>query len=363
MIRTIAFVLPSLGAGGAERVALSLLEGVDRISYRPHLIAFEGGPLATDVPADVATETLGHRRLRQSLGPLLHALRRIRPQVIFSTLGYVNLALLALRPLLHGSPTIVVREANTPSTSLSHSRFGRTLGVGYRVLYPRSDLILCQSHEMLQELADDFGVPRERLAHLCNPVDDARLRAAAVPQRAAGPGRRFVVCGRLTHQKGIDRLLRLWPQMPDEDRLEVVGDGPDRAALVAQANEMALGGRIRWHGYVPRPWGWFAGADAVLVPSRWEGQSNVALEALACGTPVIATPEAGGIAEVASAAPAGSVTIAAMDDAYARAMLAVKARQPGVGPSLLPDQYRKSTVTKLFNESVARAEARRAEGR
>ena len=64
MIRTIAFVLPSLGAGGAERVALSLLEGVDRRSYRPHLIAFEGGPLAADVPADVATETLGHRRLQ-----------------------------------------------------------------------------------------------------------------------------------------------------------------------------------------------------------------------------------------------------------------------------------------------------------
>ncbi len=48
---------------------------------------------------------------------------------------------------------------------------------------------------------------------------------------------------------------------------------------------------------------WLAGCDVVLLPARWEGLPNVALEALACGTPVIAAREAGGIDEIARSAP------------------------------------------------------------
>ncbi|MDP7539279.1 MAG: glycosyltransferase, partial [Alphaproteobacteria bacterium] len=154
--------------------------------------------------------------------------------------------------------------------------------------------------------------------------------------RLPGPGRRFVAAGRLTRQKGFDRLIALFGQDESDDHLLILGDGPAREALAALA-----GPRVTLHGHEPEPWPWMAGADALLLPSRWEGLANVALEALACGTPVIATPESGGIAELAAAAPEGAVTIATWGEAFAKAMAAAR---PGDGSCLLPQTYESAAV-------------------
>ena len=93
------------------------------------------------------------------------------------------------------------------------------------------------------------------------------------------------------------------------------------------------------------PWPHFAGADAFLLPSRWEGMPNAALEALACGTTVIATPEAGGIAEVAAEAAGGAVTVAAAGAPFEAAMAAVRASPPeGPRASLLPARFEVAAV-------------------
>ena len=85
----------------------------------------------------------------------------------------------------------------------------------------------------------------------------------------------------------------------------IFGDGPDRAALNALAAAEGRAEQVRIAPFTRDLPAALAGADACLLPSRWEGQSNVALESLACGTPVVATPEAGAIAELAAEAPAG----------------------------------------------------------
>ena len=138
-----------------------------------------------------------------------------------------------------------------------------------------------------------------------------------------------------------------------DDRLCVFGDGSDRAALQDRARERDAVGRIRFAGFDSAPWPWFAGADAVLIPSRWEGLPNVALEALACGTPVIATPESGGIAEVAAAAPPGAVTVAAWGDAFRSALTkVVPLPVNGTRPSLLPGHYERERVIEQFTALV-----------
>ena len=349
----IVLVLPSFGGGGAERVALSLISGVARDTVAVAVFDCRG-PLRHLVPQTVKVHDLGQPRLRQAWPSLLRWLRSVRPMVVLSTFGYVNLALLAMRPLLPPGTRIVVRESSTPSLALQRGRVPAPalMRIAYRLLYPTADLVLCQHRAMAEEMTARFGVASERVALLPNPVDSSHLRAQP-PRREPGRGRRFVAAGRLAPVKGFDRLIDMFAASGADDRLCLFGEGPDRATLEDRVRARGAGDRIRFVGFDPEPWPNFAGADAVLVPSRWEGLPNVALEALACGTPVIATPESGGIVEVAAAAPVGAVTVAEWGYAFRNAMTrVVPSPVERTRPSLLPEHYERDRVIERFTSLV-----------
>jgi glycosyltransferase involved in cell wall biosynthesis len=351
----VAFVLPSFAGGGAERVALNLAGALDRARFAPVVIALNGeGPLAAAVPPGLPVEILGRARLRQALPALIVALRRLRPSVVVSTFGYVSLGLLASRSALPRGTRLVVREANLPSLSLPNAPHPRLTRVAYRLLYRRAEMVLCSSERMAAEFATRFSVAPEKLHILPNPVDEAAIRAnASPPIRAPGEGPRFVAAGRLTRQKGFDRLIEWLAELPDA-HLTLLGAGSDEAALRAAASRSGLESRVNFTGHVANPWAYMAGADALVVPSRWEGLPNVSLEALSCGTPVIATTESGGIAEIAHAAPPGAVTVTAAGAPFVAAMRAVTpSPRERLRPSLLPPAYRLDDVAARFAELLA----------
>jgi glycosyltransferase involved in cell wall biosynthesis len=358
--RSVAFVLPSLAGGGAERVTLALAGGLDRTKFTPHLILFERvGPLAGSLPGDVAVTSFERQRLRHARPDLIVALQALRPDAVVSTFGYVNLALLAARRRLPGGTRLILREANLPSLSLHRGRFGWLMAMGYRRWYRHADQLIASSERMAGEFAERLNVPRSKIVVLPNPVDEAALRGvAAKPVRSPGAGRRFVAAGRLVAQKGFDRLIDMFAELPDDTELTILGDGPERAKLAHRAAARGLANRVALPGFLPEPWPHYAGADAFLMPSRWEGMPNAALEALACGTPVIATPESGGIAELVAAAPVGAVTVVEAGPPFIAAMRAVESEPPAARrPSLLPAKHRLDAVVAAFEAILTESDA------
>lgn len=347
-------ILPCFSGGGAERVTVNILNGLAAHGIAAGLIVINSeGPLSASLAPGIPVADLGQDSLHHSLWALLREIRSQRPRVVYSTLGYINVALLGLRRFLPRGTQIWIREANLPSISLPNNPHPRLMRSAYRWLYPRADRVIATSERMRAELADEFAVPERKLKLLRNPVDDGEIRRCAEALRPKREqGRLFIAAGRLIPQKGFDRLLRYLADLHDTDsRLVILGDGSQGEYLARLASELGICEHVRFEGYVSNPWNYFAIADAFLLPSRWEGMSNAVLEALACGVPVIATPESGGISEVAEQAQPGAVTVVAAGPDFVAAMRRVLAgRGTGLRPSLLPAAYRIASVIDHFEK-------------
>lgn len=134
----------------------------------------------------------------------------------------------------------------------------------------------------------------ENRPHESGPREDASRKDASGAGAGGSnekPPLRLIVVGRLVRQKGVDVILRAMARMTAPSTLTVVGDGPARAELTAQAAAAGLAGRTVFTGWLPRaalPDAYRA-ADVMVFPSRDEGMPNVVLEAMASGLPVAGT--------------------------------------------------------------------------
>jgi len=157
-----------------------------------------------------------------------------------------------------------------------------------------------------------------------NGVDLAKFRLGdrdAARRRLGFTGTTLLSVGNLIPLKGHDLAIRALASLP-EARLAIVGGGPERANLERLAVRLGLGDRVRFFGRVPHdalPEIYLA-ADALLLLSTSEGLANVLIEAMACGTPVIATP-VGGTPEVVTS-PAVGELVAERNPAAAAAAIA-----------------------------------------
>jgi glycosyltransferase involved in cell wall biosynthesis len=351
----VLFILPSFAGGGAERVIIALANGLDRQLYTPALIVLENkGPLAGDVDDDIQVTALGRARLRQAIPTLRRIVLEMSPSVVMSTMGYLNLGVLWAVGRHRERFAVVVREANDPEITFSSLRvpeIGRWL---YRWLYRRADCIVAPSVAIGECLAAIVPGATNKINLLHNPIDDERIRkAAVVPIRRSGGGTRFAAAGRLSHQKGFDRLLDWFVGLPPDSNLVLLGDGPERTDLEHRIGSLDLDGRVELVGFVANPWAYYAGVDAFLLPSRWEGMPNAALEALACGTRVIAMSQAGAVREIADEAPPNALVIVDTGDEFVSAMRKVVAAETAVlRNSLLPESFTIGRVNAEFQNLI-----------
>jgi glycosyltransferase involved in cell wall biosynthesis len=178
-----------------------------------------------------------------------------------------------------------------------------------------------------------LGIEASRIEMLRNGVDlelfAPRDRAAA--RRALGldvDGTVVLSVGQLISLKGHDLALQAVARLSGAT-LVIVGEGPQAAALERLAAQLGVSERVRFPGAMPqeRLATWYSAADALVLASSREGLPNVLLEALACGTPVVATA-VWGTPEIVAAPAAGRLVEARTPEALAAALRDLLADPP-----------------------------------
>lgn len=222
--------------------------------------------------------------------PLLVLLWRQRPDVMLVTLDHLNGLIGALRFLIPSTTKLVLRLTDFGSLA------SWKLRLALRLALRQCDLAIYQSSDMETHFRRHLQVPRKQgSTHIGNPLALDRIRSAAVPGAVGPPlgGTIFTVVasGRLAPAKGFDLLLRaIATSQLKGVHLKVLGAGDDLAMLESLACQLGINDRVEFLGFQNKPWPSYAAADLFVLSSRNEGFPNVVLEALACGTPVLALP-------------------------------------------------------------------------
>lgn len=329
---TIAFFLPRLEGGGAERTFLKLSGGfADRGEQVDLVVASRSGEWADAVPAGVRLVDLRAQRTRHSVRSLATYLAAARPRVLLSTLDHANMvALLATATSRSGTRT-VVRVSNTISAAarVNPSRGRRLMALAIPLLYRFADAVVAPSQGVADDLAALRGWPDTTVRVLPNPVVTPTLQTAArepVTHPAfTGDGPPVILtAGRLDPQKDLDGLLHAFRQVvaARPARLAILGVGPLRHRLERLTVDLGLGDSVTFLGFDSNPYRYMAAASVFALNSLHEGLPAVLIEALACGTPVVATDCPSGPREILADGRYGRLVPVGDPAALAAAILA-----------------------------------------
>ena len=185
-------------------------------------------------------------------------------------------------------------------------RFSRPRSMIQRAAAAADGLItVCQA---LKESLIDLGISAERVTVLRNGVDLDLFHPAGrvqVRKRLGLVRRTLGSVGHLIERKGHHHVIRALTGLPDTD-LVIVGSGPERRSLEGLASDLRVQDRVRFLGTIDQTQlrEVYTAIDALVLASSREGWANVLLEAMACGTPVVASP-VWGTPEVVSTPEAG----------------------------------------------------------
>ncbi|MHB8762934.1 MAG: glycosyltransferase [Deferrisomatales bacterium] len=291
----VLFVIHHLEGGGAERVMVRLLRGLDRTRFDPVLALIERrGPFLADVPADVPVRDCGRRDHGGSLRWLANLGRIFRDEradVLVSFLWFPNVVSLLVHAVAGCPGRVIVSERLTVEGAREgrFTEFARR--VSLRLLYRRAARVVPNSEAARLQLLRLLGLPADRVVAIPNPVDMDWVRAAGGEgtARAEKDPLQIVAMGRLVPQKGFDLLLRAVAGLTEPWRLTILGEGREAAALRTMAERAGLSDRVSFPGFLSTPYAVLRAADVFVLSSRYEGFPNALLEAMALGLPCVAT--------------------------------------------------------------------------
>ena len=283
------------GVGGGEKKLLELVRCLDRDKYNLVVCSVgQGGPLEGDfreLGVDVYVFTK-RNKLDITL-PLKVAdlIKRYQIDILQTTLFYADI-IGAIATVLAKVKALISWEVITQPLKLRHR-------LAYKLLKDKFDLIVSVSDSIRSFIEKERAQDPGKIVTVHYGVDMSEFHGEEKVREALrrelgfdGSHSILGVVARLTDQKGHIYLIKAAPKVVNlfpNVRFVLVGDGPNRAMLMAKVQELGLADHFTFLGTREDVSELLNAFDVFVLPSLWEGLPNVVLEAMACGKPVIAT--------------------------------------------------------------------------
>lgn len=341
----ILFVIGSMDAGGSERQVLNILRHLDRNRFEPFLfLVSRTGDFLDGIPDDVEIESFSDQpplkginypgRIRRAqIQHLASTLRSLDIGVVYDRTPHMTL--LAGPACLHAGVARLSTIVADPARDLQQN-FPRFRILKERLLrkaYRTADRVIVNSEALSEPCQEFYNISPDRVVTVVNGFDFAEITTSASAQSVEENEEikdgefQIVTVGRLHPQKGLPDLIKAVHSIRNQPgysnvRLSIVGRGPDEAILRQLVGELDLMETVEFAGFLENPYEMVASADLFCLTSHYEGMPNVLVEAMALGTPVLATDCPYGPKEILNGGELGVLVSVGDVDAIVRGIAA-----------------------------------------
>lgn len=292
--------VPSLIAGGAERVAMLLAEGFVRQGRDVFLIVAKNvGEFANAPPEAVSVIDLACEKPIKGIADLAHQIRLHRPDACIAFGIQAGIAAALSKAAYRWKSILMIRnENNLRDEWRTATRVNRLIGPLLSRWAARRYGLVCVSSSLSAGSGGYLGLCTEKISTIINPVfaqpwPELGMRGSAELHPWLEDRRlpTFVAMGRLEYQKGFDVLLDAFARVlrQSDARLIIFGNGSQRQTLLERAQSLGIGRKLAMPGYTACPLEQMHRSTAFVLSSRFEGFGLVLVEALMSGTQVVAT--------------------------------------------------------------------------
>lgn len=298
--KRILLFVPTLSCGGAERVAILLAQGLQRLGYVPRIVtASKSGEFLPFVDERIEIIDLDSGKPIRGIGALARQIGAFGADAVIAFGMHTGIAAAISRKLYGWSSPLLIRNENNLEFDWRRSGpLNRFLGPVLSRWAARQATVIAVSEALRLPTARYLGQSPTRIVTIRNPVFDVLPILSDLPREEdLHPWLRekciptFVAAGRLEWQKGFDTLIAAFHLLRSQiaARLVIFGVGSLRSELQDQIDALGLADCVVLAGFTPKPMEQMRAATAFVLSSRFEGFGLVLVEALAAGTLIIST--------------------------------------------------------------------------
>lgn len=292
----ILFVLPTLKAGGAERVISVISSNLNNQKFKSKLIVCGHQHDAVYQTRGVETIYLNKNRVLHAIPQIIKYLVLNKTDIVVGSISHVN-KILAILSMFFKKTKFVGREASVLSEMDKFSENkSQTKWFVFEKYHGKLDAIICQSADMAEDLKKNYYFPTDKLFIINNPISENFTVKKARNNHL--PTKQLVTIGRLSKEKGYERILLALSKLDFDYYYTIVGTGVEKNTLFNYAKQLNISDKIRFIDYTNDIALYLSKSDVFIQGSYVEGFPNALLESCAIGTPVIAFNAPGGTKEI-----------------------------------------------------------------
>tara|TARA_B100000886_G_scaffold329535_1_gene278984 strand:- start:430 stop:1509 length:1080 start_codon:yes stop_codon:yes gene_type:complete len=295
--KKIIFVIPSLKAGGAERVISFLARNLDPNMFKIKIAVVGFKKDVVYNVDDLDVNFFNQKRLLNGVYPLYKLIKNQKPDLVFGTIRHVNI-LLGFFNLIFINVRFVVREASVMSPMLKFSNSKRLIPIFLlKFLYNKLHAIVCQSYDIKKDLKHQLNTAESKLITINNPI--TQIKNLSSSKTNYSEIIKFITIGRLSEEKGYERILKGLAKVKNYSySYTIIGSGPLERKIKDLAIDLGILDKIKFIAHTSKVLDFLSNSDFFIQGSYVEGFPNAVLESCSVGTPVIAFDCPGGTKEI-----------------------------------------------------------------